>query len=239
MMTSSNGHVFRVTGLLWQEFTGYQWIPSQRPVTRSFDVVFDLRLNKRLSKQSRSRWFEMPSCSLWRHCNGHNDWMPGGTNMLQSQHGFMQLLVAYSALSHYQNQCCPVGPLEANWNLNPIIYIHVHMYIAPKQWPFFSLNVHITLTSHEHLNQRRKSPACRLFAQHFVQPKNKENIKVPYYWPFVRVIVDSPHKGLVMWKAFPSHDVIAVFNIQVLKRAKIIKWARWATWCRKWRTRNF
>ena len=27
--------------------------PSQRPVTRSFDIFFDLRLNKRLSKQSR------------------------------------------------------------------------------------------------------------------------------------------------------------------------------------------
>ena len=26
--------------------------PSQRPVTRSFEVFFDLRLNKRLSKQS-------------------------------------------------------------------------------------------------------------------------------------------------------------------------------------------
>ena len=32
--------------------------PSQRPVTRSFDVFFDLRLNKRLSKQSRGWWFE-------------------------------------------------------------------------------------------------------------------------------------------------------------------------------------
>ena len=28
-----------------------QWIPVQRPVTRSFNVFFDLRLNKRLSKQ--------------------------------------------------------------------------------------------------------------------------------------------------------------------------------------------
>ena len=43
--------------------------PSQRPVTRSFDVFFDLRLNKRLSKQSRRRWFESPSPSLWRHSN--------------------------------------------------------------------------------------------------------------------------------------------------------------------------
>ena len=43
--------------------------PSQRPVTRGFHVFFDLRLNKRLSKQSRRRWFETPSRSLWRHCN--------------------------------------------------------------------------------------------------------------------------------------------------------------------------
>ena len=43
--------------------------PLQRPVTRSFDVFFDLHLNKRLSKQSRRRWFVMLSRSLWRHCN--------------------------------------------------------------------------------------------------------------------------------------------------------------------------
>ena len=43
--------------------------PAQRPVTRSFDVFFDLRLNKRLSKQSRDWWFETPSRSLWRHRN--------------------------------------------------------------------------------------------------------------------------------------------------------------------------
>ena len=42
---------------------------SQRPVTRRFDIFFDLWLNKRLSKQSWGWWFETPSCSLWRHCN--------------------------------------------------------------------------------------------------------------------------------------------------------------------------
>ena len=42
---------------------------AQRPVTRSFDVFFDLRPNKRLSKQSWGWWFETPSWSLWRHCN--------------------------------------------------------------------------------------------------------------------------------------------------------------------------
>ena len=43
--------------------------PAQSPVTRSFDVFFDLYLNKRLSKQSRGWWFKTPSRSLWRHRN--------------------------------------------------------------------------------------------------------------------------------------------------------------------------
>ena len=43
--------------------------PAQRPVTRSFEVFFDLHLNKQLSKQSWGWWFETISCSLWRHCN--------------------------------------------------------------------------------------------------------------------------------------------------------------------------
>ena len=32
--------------------------PAQKPVTRSFDVFFDLRLNKRLSKRSWDWWFQ-------------------------------------------------------------------------------------------------------------------------------------------------------------------------------------
>ena len=44
--------------------------PTQRPVTRRFDVFFDLRLNKRLSKQSWGWWLETLSRPLWRHRNG-------------------------------------------------------------------------------------------------------------------------------------------------------------------------
>ena len=44
---------------------------AQKLVTRSFDVSFDLRLNKRLRKQSWGWWFETPSHSLWRYCNGY------------------------------------------------------------------------------------------------------------------------------------------------------------------------
>ena len=57
---------FRVTGPLCGESGEF---PSQRPVTRSFDVFFYLRLNKQLSKQSWGWWSETPSRSSWRRCN--------------------------------------------------------------------------------------------------------------------------------------------------------------------------
>ena len=69
MMTSSNGNIFRVTGPLCGEFTGPGEFPTQRPVTRSFDVYFDLRLNKRLCKQSWGWWFQTLLCPLWGHSN--------------------------------------------------------------------------------------------------------------------------------------------------------------------------
>ena len=71
--------------------------PTRRPVTQSFDVFFDLRVNKRLSKQSWGWWFEMPSHPLWHHCNdlmkdtnsspvraryGHLLWVPSGTEVV-------------------------------------------------------------------------------------------------------------------------------------------------------------
>ena len=62
----------------WKHFTRY-WpfvrgihrspVNSPQKVTRSFDGFFDLRLNKRLSKHWRGRWYETSSCPLWRHCN--------------------------------------------------------------------------------------------------------------------------------------------------------------------------
>ena len=60
---------FRVAGPLCGKFTGPGDFPTQRPVTRSFDVFFDLRPNKRSSKQSWGWWFGTLSCSLWPHCN--------------------------------------------------------------------------------------------------------------------------------------------------------------------------
>ena len=65
-MTSSNENIFCVTGHLCGESGEF---PAQRPVKRSFDVFFDLRLNKRFSKQWWGWWFKTQSHPLWRHCN--------------------------------------------------------------------------------------------------------------------------------------------------------------------------
>ena len=62
----------------WKHFPRY-WpfgeFPAQRPVTRSFYVFFDLRLNERLSKQWRGWWFETLSHPLWRHRNVGGVWL--------------------------------------------------------------------------------------------------------------------------------------------------------------------
>ena len=63
MMTSSNGNIFRVTGPLCGEFTGAGEFPTQRPVTRSFDVFFDLRLN--------NGWVNNRETGDWRRHRAH------------------------------------------------------------------------------------------------------------------------------------------------------------------------
>ena len=80
--------------------------PTQRPVTLSFDVSFDLRLNKCLSKQSRGWWFETPSRSLWRHRND-----------------FYDLLFKWQLV-------CKFGTLERNFLL--ISYFYSCFHTLPK-----------------------------------------------------------------------------------------------------------
>ena len=64
-MTSSNGNIFRVTGPLCGEFTGPGEVPTQRLVTRSFDVFFDLRLN--------NGWVNNREAGHLRRYRGHYD----------------------------------------------------------------------------------------------------------------------------------------------------------------------
>ena len=60
MMTSSNGNIFSVTGLLCGEFTVDQRIPRTKASGAELWCFFDLRLNTQLSKQTWDWWFETP-----------------------------------------------------------------------------------------------------------------------------------------------------------------------------------
>ena len=121
-MTSSNGNIFRVTGPLCGEFTGPGEFPTQRPVTGSFDVFFDLRLNKRLSKQPWGWWFETPSWSLWRQCN----------EQFQHQLGWVGYIAirADGIIARQQNVLHPL------W--------HAIRYRIGNEW-FLTLSVHIKI----------------------------------------------------------------------------------------------
>ena len=95
--------------------------PTQRPVTRSFDVYFDLRPNKWLSKQSWGWWFETLSCSLWRHRNDiwnhwYGVWLNVGSVPNHYIHQFDFLLKLESKSTHslqqniYENVVCHKQP---------------------------------------------------------------------------------------------------------------------------------
>ena len=96
MMTSSNGNISALLALYVGNSPVTGEFPTQRPVTWSFDVVFDLRMNKRLSKQSWGWWFETPSRSLWRHCNVSN-WS-GEYIILSQDHALHRHLTIISIL---------------------------------------------------------------------------------------------------------------------------------------------
>ena len=114
MMTSSNGNIFRVTGILCGEFTGHRWIPTQRPVTRSFDLFFDLHQKKNSSVNNRE------AGDLRRH-RAHYvvslmmdsfTFRPNDTYMRQrTRASLAQAIACRSALNHCMNKWWPV----VNW----------------------------------------------------------------------------------------------------------------------------
>ena len=81
----------------------------QRPVTRSFDVFFDLRLNKWMSKQPKRRWFETPSRPLWRLCNWQN-----GRHFAYDIFGCIFVIEEFCILIKISLKFVPKGPIDKN-----------------------------------------------------------------------------------------------------------------------------
>ena len=130
-MTSSNGNIFRVTGPLFGNTPVTDEFPSQRPVTRGFDVFFDPRLNKQLSKQSWGWWFELPSRPLWRHCIDFRD--RGWVSRIQfSIHIYTAGRLSRSTLVYYHR----TNAHDAIAALYIYIYIYIHEWIYTAIWVF-------------------------------------------------------------------------------------------------------
>ena len=117
--------------------------PAQKPVTRSFDVFFDLRLIKRLSKHSRDWWFETLSRPLWRHCNDNTFRC---STISRSTNGRPPIMSFMNALSHQRAFSVLVmlfiiayyietRNLENLWYWN-IRYPIFHIFSFPSVWIF-------------------------------------------------------------------------------------------------------
>ena len=116
--------------------------PSQRPVMRSFNFFFDLCLNKRLSKQSRRRWFETPSRSLWRHCNG----VEGTCSSILKFQGHSFICCGYfvTSCSGEQNMISvqlSVLWQRLDWMVSQKKYWNIWIWMPPSPQPAHGLDI--------------------------------------------------------------------------------------------------
>ena len=155
---------------------------ARRPVTRSFDVFFDLRLNKRLSKQSWGWWFETPSRSLWRHCNDYRKSYCKAINLVANpganhSHDFMR----HPDLIYQPNQRC--------------IFLHYSdVIMGAKASQLTTLTIIYSIVYSGEDQRKHQSSASLAF------------VRGIHRWP-----VNSPHKWPVTRKMFPFDDVIMEF----------------------------
>ena len=169
MMTSSNGNIFRVTGPWCGEFTGPGKFPTQRSVTRSFDVFFDLRLNKRSSKQPWGWWFETPSMSLWRHCNGN----------IQARYG---LYMHWKGLHIYMFECMHRAKRRMRTYKSILIYICVCIYVYIHTSTYHRhcillITNYLAEERHQYL-QIIKTISWSAFSHRYSRFSNKNNVSV-------------------------------------------------------------
>ena len=106
--------------------------PAQRPVTRSFDIFFDLRLNKRFYKQSWGWRFETPSRSVWRHCNVLYFFTCHQSTTVESCETCKRKLPSnlhYDGKTVSETDSYPLIVLDSFW-----LAIYIYMYTVEPLW---------------------------------------------------------------------------------------------------------
>ena len=139
----------------------------------SFDVFFDLRLNKGMSKQLRCQWFEMPSRSSWCCCNAvltvrlhdHNKIMQFSVTKCLAYLSNMGTITSYNLihLTLYLNRVN--GTNVVNDKLKNILGWKQNYCYKPLNIFLFSLN-------HSHIGaEGRWLPFSRHFQKYFLEWK--------------------------------------------------------------------
>ena len=122
MMTSSSETFSALLALCAGNSPVTNEFPSQRPVTQSFDVFFDLRLNK---QQSWCWLFETPSRSLWCHHNDRRSYFSPVKEHVPSHLPklimMLRIEVIISGLSERKFHSC--GTLAMTWSDNEVIRV--------------------------------------------------------------------------------------------------------------------
>ena len=72
MVAPSNWSIFHITGPLWRESTGHQWIHLATSKYRGLWCFLWCWFKQMVEQTVACRWFETPCWSLWRHCKDWN-----------------------------------------------------------------------------------------------------------------------------------------------------------------------
>ena len=110
---------------------------------RGADVFFDLRPNKRLSKQWWGWWFETLSSPLWRHCNA-----------IWESEGFGCIYVSLQKWELFSRRTC-----YSTFDVMPIVLVDStwcrhQMETFPRYWPFVQ-GIHRSLVNSPRKGQWR------------------------------------------------------------------------------------
>ena len=187
--------------------------PSQRPVTRSFDVFFDLRLNKkRLSKQWWGWWLETPSRSFWRHWNGnahtyqYNERWNHARKLRQSK--LDRISIIFTLFTE-----CPVIP----WltvALSGVARIGADTTILTLAWLYSWKNKQNVTHYSDVIMCMVASQITSLTIVYSTvysgedQRKHQSSASLAFVWRIHRCPVNSPHKWPVTRKMSTLDDVI-------------------------------
>ena len=223
--------------------------PAQRPVTQSFDVCFDLRLNKRLSKQSWGWWFETQSRPLWRHSNAYPfTYTEYGWPTNYFDFKTWWLMIRHVLLIPWNNKpCCScsrcmvlqtgrvdlprsVGDISLNWALSSP---GIEITLSSWQCPGFKIPVSLAFGKVLYINPRVYTTVAFIHILKYT-PFDKSNGRLlldEFKWNFPNLKLDvfliSPKfDGDCHYKNHhrTSADQCVSFFTSLIKRAKIMFW---------------